>query len=1079
MRTYLQISLLFAICCLGLVQAQSLVLVSGNGQVVQSQFLSNLPLTVEAKTASGQPAPGVAVTWKITAGAGTLVRPVNTTDANGQASVTFLATDVPNTESFFPSTVTATSASGSVNFVITTTATRQPNGGTAAPPLVQLVSPPQNNLKVTGPSGGTVPGAVVIRVIAQSGAETGFPVPNVSVRIENNLDQTGVSPASCSGPGGVTLTNANGMATCDLVITAAPGTYQLTAVVGEYQDTTPFTLVVTPGVTCNFALSSNTQTFLASGGSGTVNVITGSSCGWTAASNAGFITVTSGASGTGNGTVGFTVAANTGAARNGTLTIAGQTYTVNQNAGTPGSIAITTSPDLPPGNVGSSYGVTLSATGGTAPYVWTLSGTLPPGLNLNGTQGTISGTPTAVGTYGFSLTATDHVGAHQSQNFTILINPASASGFTITNVSFPSGVVGTAYQQLLTSSGGCATPFSPSPAFRVSGGALPTGLNIVTNADLTRSISGTPVANGTFNFTLTASDACGSSASANFSITISGGSAGSTQMVVTPSSLSFTIQAGGTNIPADQTLNISSSTSTVLNFTATAAAAGGGNWLAIKSSPTGTTPGAITVGLVNFASLPAGPYTGTVTITSQASNSPVVVPVSLTVLTVPTLTVNPSSFTVAQGGSSGVTVTKQIIVVNSTPPVKYTTTTSTQSGGPWLSVDPATSQGTTPGLVTAVINGAGLAAGTYTGTVSITPAGGLPQNVTVTLNVAATAVIVVAPSPMTFTAQQNGSAPASQTLSLGSTGAPLNLTIGTSTQSGGQWLMLDATTVTTPGMINVSVNPAGLSPASYQGTINISASDASVAPLTVPVTLMVTQAAPAIGGITNAASFAPGPVAPGEFITIFGTGLGPATPVNLTLTPSGTVNTILGGTQVFFDNVAAPMIYSSALQVSAIVPYEIARKVTATMKVEYQGIASTSQTVRVIDSSPGIFVVNASGQGAVLNQDGSPNSVSNRAAAGTVISIFATGEGETTPLGQDGVLNANALPLPKPQGKVSVEINGEAAEVTYAGGAPGQVAGMFQVNARIPKDVPAGAAVPVTVTVGAATSQSGVTLAVK
>jgi len=148
--------------------------------------------------------------------------------------------------------------------------------------------------------------------------------------------------------------------------------------------------------------------------------------------------------------------------------------------------------------------------------------------------------------------------------------------------------------------------------------------------------------------------------------------------------------------------------------------------------------------------------------------------------------------------------------------------------------------------------------------------------------------------------------------------------------------------------------------------------------------------------------------------------------------------------------------------------------------VEYLGIASVSQTVRVIDSSPGIFQVpNASGQGAILNQDTSPNSVTNPAAAGSVVSIFATGEGQTDPLGLDGVLNANALPLPKPVDKVSVEINGEPAEVTYAGGAPGQVAGMFQVNARIPADVPAGTAVPVTITVGTATSQSGVTLAVK
>jgi uncharacterized protein (TIGR03437 family) len=79
----------------------------------------------------------------------------------------------------------------------------------------------------------------------------------------------------------------------------------------------------------------------------------------------------------------------------------------------------------------------------------------------------------------------------------------------------------------------------------------------------------------------------------------------------------------------------------------------------------------------------------------------------------------------------------------------------------------------------------------------------------------------------------------------------------------------------------------------------------------------------------------------------------------------------------------------------------------------------------------------------------------------------------------DGVINANSLPLPKPALPVTVEINGEIAEVTYAGGAPGEVAGMLQVNARIPANVPSGASVPVTITVGAATSQAGVTVAIK
>ncbi len=1077
MRTYLKISLLIALGCAGYLRAQSLTMVSGNGQVVQEQFLS-APFVVEAKDAGGHPAAGVAVTWKITSGSGTLVRPVNSTDASGQASVTFLATNVPGGESFFASAVSATAASGSVSFVVTTTLTRTQQGSTAAPPLVTLISPSQNNLSVTAASGSTVAGGVVVRVVAQSGPQTGFPVPNVGLRILNNQDPTAVPPARCNGPNGLVLTDNNGQATCDLLITGIPGKYQLTALVGEFQDTTPFTLNITPGVTCSFSLSSTSQSFAAIGGSGTVNVITTAGCGWTATSNAIFITVTSGASGVGNGIVGFSVAANTGAPRNGTLTIAGQTYTVTQNAGTPGSIAISTPPNLAPGNVNVIYSVTLSATGGKPPYSWSLSGSLPPGLTLNGSQGIISGTPTGTGTFGFTLTVSDTTGASASQNFSITINPASTSGFTITNTTFPSGVVGQAYQQLLTTSGGCATPFSPSPAFRVSGGALPTGLNIQTNADLTRSINGTPVSSGVFSFSLTASDACGGSTTASFSITITG-SAGAPQMTVSPTSLSFTVQAGATNFPADQTLTINSTTSAVLNYSATIAIHSGGNWLVAKSFTSGSTPGSLNVGVVNFANLAPGPYTASITISSQASNSPVVVQVSLTVLLAPNLTVNPPSFTVSQIGSSGSTVTRQTIVVNSVPQVKFTATATTQSGGPWLSVDAATAQGTTPGIVTAIINAGGLAAGSYIGTIAITPMGGIAQNITITLNVLAPAVVVATPSPLSFTHQQGSPPPSGQTLSLGSTGDQLHLTIGVATQSGGGWLAVEPAAVTTPMNINVKVNPTGLEPGPYQGTLNISASDPTVAPLAVPVTLTVIKPAPLVGTVTNAASFDPGPVAPGEFVTIFGTGLGPTTPVGLQLTASGTVAATLGGTQVFFDNIAAPMIYSSSGQVSAIVPYEVARKFSTQLTVEFEGTVSVSQQIRVIDSSPGIFVADASGQGAIINQDGTPNSIHNGAAPGSIVSIYATGEGQTEPPGADGAINGNALPLPKPHLAVSVEINGETAEVQYAGAAPGQAAGLLQVNAKIPADVPRGTSVPVTITVGAATSQAGVTVAIR
>jgi hypothetical protein len=90
-----------------------------------------------------------------------------------------------------------------------------------------------------------------------------------------------------------------------------------------------------PPPTCTYSLSATSAAAGASGGSGTVGVTAGSTCAWTATSNATWLTVTSGTSGTGNGTVGYSVAANTGTtSRTGTLTIAGNTFTVTQ-AGQP------------------------------------------------------------------------------------------------------------------------------------------------------------------------------------------------------------------------------------------------------------------------------------------------------------------------------------------------------------------------------------------------------------------------------------------------------------------------------------------------------------------------------------------------------------------------------------------------------------------------------------------------------------------------------------------------------------------------------------------------------------------------
>jgi uncharacterized protein (TIGR03437 family) len=113
---------------------------------------------------------------------------------------------------------------------------------------------------------------------------------------------------------------------------------------------------------------------------------------------------------------------------------------------------------------------------------------------------------------------------------------------------------------------------------------------------------------------------------------------------------------------------------------------------------------------------------------------------------------------------------------------------------------------------------------------------------------------------------------------------------------------------------------------------------------------------------------------------------------------------------------------------------------------------------------------------AAINQDSSVNTPGSPAKVGDVIVLFATGEGQTTPGGVDGKLAIS--PLPKPILPVSVTIGGQPVQLQYFGGAPGEIAGVMQINALIPSGIQIGNAVPVVLQVGNATSQAGVTIAV-
>jgi uncharacterized protein (TIGR03437 family) len=227
------------------------------------------------------------------------------------------------------------------------------------------------------------------------------------------------------------------------------------------------------------------------------------------------------------------------------------------------------------------------------------------------------------------------------------------------------------------------------------------------------------------------------------------------------------------------------------------------------------------------------------------------------------------------------------------------------------------------------------------------------------------------------------------------------------------------------------------------------------------------------GAITNAASFATGPLSPGEIVTLFGTGMGPASIVTATINALGLVDNTLAGTRVLFDGVPAPIIYTSANVVSAVVPYATAGKSSTMVQVEYQGQLSPAASFPIAPATPGIFELGSSQW--VVNQDGTINSPANPAAAGSEVVFYATGGGQTNPAGVDGSLAA--VPLPAPVGKVSVTIGGANATILYAGAAPGLVAGLLQVNVRVPTGLPSPAAL--LLNIAGASSQPGCTIAIK
>ncbi len=566
--------------------------------------------------------------------------------------------------------------------------------------------------------------------------------------------------------------------------------------------------------------------------------------------------------------------------------------------------------------------------------------------------------------------------------------------------------------------------------------------------------------------------------------------------------------AAQNSAPFLSSITIGSTDGTAVPFTVTSSS-NISPWLSVAAnSPNPTSPQTLQVQIVPGVLLPST-YSGSITISSpNLPSSPVTIPLVLTITSNVTVTLTPAGpLNFAQAFGGPVPPAQTIALTSSGTGASFQVSVPSTPACSWLQVSPAS--GAAAGNVTFTPQANTLPQSTYTCPVTFSFGGSAsaPATVNAVLTVGAAQTITVNVPSLSFAYQPGGTTPLAQQLTVSSTGGPVNFTVGT-TSTGG-WLTTDAGTGTlaTPKTINVSINPANI-PANAAGTTLqgsvVIASPVLATPLTVPVSLVVAAPlTPTPVSIFNSATGALGNgIAPGELITIKGLNLGPVSPAagtTFTVTPQGTVSDTLVGVSVSFSGINGTPTYVNATQINVVVPWEVAGRSSVTMVVSLNNVPSQGIALNVVSIAPGVYTLNATGQGQASALNSNPAGTVNGPVGGvpvtggtvptspgvqgSVLAIYGTGGGLTSPGGVTGTLNSGITLMPllnwtAGSSVVTATIGGKPATVTFAGAAPTLITGVWQINVQVPTGLSSGPQV-LDIAINQQHTQSNVTVVVQ